>query len=238
MTEARPIGELLQGWTPPPRPGNQTLEGRYAKLEPLAPEAHAALLFRAYEGHDAVWDYMPYGPFHSAASYHRWVKSVAGQPDPFFFAIYDKDAGTWGGVASYLRVTPEVGSIELGHINLSPQLQGTRAATECFALMMQWAFEAGYRRFEWKCDALNKPSRRAAQRLGLSFEGVFRQHVVVKNRNRDTAWFAATDKDWPALGSAFDVWLSPTNFDASGRQIERLGDLTRLALVSTDPALG
>lgn len=238
MNEPGALGELLQGWAPPPRPDGAALEGRYARLVPLTAEAHAALLFRAYEGHDAVWDYLPYGPFHSAASYHRWVKGVAGQADPFFYAIHDKDSGRWGGVASFLRISPEAGSIELGHINLAPQLQGTRAATESFALMMQWAFAAGYRRFEWKCDALNLPSRRAAQRLGLSFEGVFRQHVVVKNRNRDTAWFAAIDKDWPALRAAFDVWLSPANFDADGQQIERLGDLTRLARFSSDPALG
>lgn len=237
MSDARALGAIIPNWTPPPAPQGATLEGRYARLEPLSAEAHAALLFRSYEGSDEVWDYLPYGPFHSAAAYHRWVKGVAGQADPFFYAIQDLSTGAWGGVASYLRISPEMGSIEIGHINLSPAIQGTRAATETFVLMMKWAFEAGYRRFEWKCDALNLPSRRAAQRLGLSFEGVFRQHLVVKGRNRDTAWFAATDQDWPALSSAFDVWLSPANFDADGRQIERLGDLTQLALVSSDPAL-
>lgn len=237
MSEPRPLGELLNNWTPPPAPSGEVLEGRYARLEPLSATSHAALLFRAYEDHDAVWDYLPYGPFHSAAAYHRWVRSVAGQPDPFFYAVYDKDARAWGGVASLMRIKPEIGTIETGHINLAPQLQATRASSEAFILLMKWAFEAGYRRFEWKCDALNLPSRRAAQRLGLSFEGVFRQHVVVKGRNRDTAWFAAIDKDWPALSSAYDVWLSPANFNADGRQIERLGDLTQLALVSDDPAL-
>lgn len=237
MTDPRPLGEKLDSWTPPPAPSGEMLEGRYARLEPLSAEAHAALLFGAYEGHDQVWDYLPYGPFHSAAAYHRWVRSVAGQPDPLFYAVYDKDAGAWGGVATLMRINPEAGSIETGHINLAPQLQGTRASTETFILLMKWAFEAGYRRFEWKCDALNKPSRRAAQRLGLSYEGVFRQHVVVKGRNRDTAWFAAIDKDWPALSTAYDVWLSPANFDADGRQIEWLGDLTQLARVSDDPEL-
>ncbi|WP_299351923.1 GNAT family protein [uncultured Shimia sp.] len=237
MADARPLGTVLENWTPPPVPSKDVIEGRYARLEPLNAEKHAALLFRAYEGQDAVWDYLPYGPFHSAAAYHRWVRSIAEQPDPFFYAIYDKDSGAWGGVATLMRIQPEVGSIETGHINLSPQLQGTRAATEAFVLLMKWAFEAGYRRFEWKCDALNKPSRRAAQRLGLSYEGVFRQHVVVKGRNRDTAWFAAIDKDWPALSTAYDVWLSPANFDSDGRQIERLGDMTQLARVSDDPSL-
>lgn len=237
MSDTRPLGEKLQNWTPPDPPSGDTLEGRYARLEKLTPEAHAALLFRAYVGHDSVWDYLPYGPFHSAAAYHRWVKGVADQSDPFFYAIFDQDTGAWGGVASYLRVSHDAGSIEIGHINLAPQIQGTRASTEAFVLMMKWAFEAGYRRFEWKCDALNLPSRRAAQRLGLSFEGVFCQHVVVKGRNRDTAWFAAIDKDWPSLSEAYDVWLSPANFGPDGRQVERLGDLTQLARVSSDPVL-
>lgn len=237
MAEDRPIGALVTGWTPPPVPTGEILEGHYARLEPLQAETHAALLFRAYEGQDAVWDYLPYGPFHSAAAYHRWVKGITGGADPFFYAIYDKDRRAWGGVASYLRITPESGSIEIGHINLSPQLQGTRAATEAMVLMMQWAFAKGYRRFEWKCDALNKPSRRAAQRLGMSYEGVFRQHTVVKGRNRDTAWFAAIDSDWPALAAAYDVWLAPANFDSAGRQVERLSDLTRLVRVSDDPIL-
>jgi len=235
MAEPRPIGEIVPNWTPPSAPTGDTLEGQYVRLEPLHAEAHAALLFRAYELHDAVWDYLPYGPFHSAAAYHRWVKSVSDHTDPFFYALYDKDTQSWGGVASYLRITPESGSIEIGHINLSPQLQGQRAATEAFYLMMKWAFEAGYRRFEWKCDALNMPSRRAAQRLGLSFEGVFRQATVVKGRNRDTAWFAAIDKEWPALSAAFDVWLSPSNFDPQGRQAENLSDLTRLVRANDDP---
>lgn len=237
MREARPLGDLLQDWTAPPPPSGVAMDGRYARLEPLNAEAHAALLFRGYEDHDAVWDYLGYGPFHSVAAYHRWIKSVAGQADPFFFAIFDKDAGVWGGVASFLSIKPDSGTIEIGHINLSPGLQGTRAATEAIFLMMKWAFEAGYRRFEWKCDALNRPSRRAAQRLGLNFEGVFRQHLVVKGRNRDTAWFAAIDKDWPSLSSAYDVWLSPDNFDENRQQVERLGDLTQLVRASGDPTL-
>lgn len=237
MAEDRSFGAPVTGWTPPPMPTGAPLEGRYARIEPLQAEAHAALLFRAYEGHDAVWDYLPYGPFHSAAAYHRWVKGITRGPDPVFYAVYDKDRGAWGGVMSYLRIKPEAGSIEIGHINLSPQLQGSRAATEAMILMMQWAFASGYRRFEWKCDALNLASRRAAQRLGLSYEGVFRQHSVVKGRNRDTAWFAAIDSEWPALSAAFEFWLGPTNFDSAGRQIERLSDLTRLVRASGDPAL-
>lgn len=233
----RPIGPRVDNWTPPPAPTGAVLEGRYARLEPMSAERHAALLYRAYVGHDAVWDYMPYGPFSSASQYHRWMRDMEGQADPFFYAIRDLETGDWGGVASFLRITPAAGSIEVGHINYAPALQRTRAATEAMALMMGWAFDAGYRRYEWKCDALNMPSRRAAQRLGLSFEGVFRQATVVKGRNRDTAWFAAIDKEWPALREAFRAWLDPANFDARGRQFESLADLTRLVRAGTDPTL-
>lgn len=213
------------------------MEGRFAALAALNAEDHAALLYRAYVGQDHVWTYLPYGPFHSAAQYHRWVRDHAGQADPLFYAIRNLESGGWEGVASYLRITPAAGSIEVGHINYSPALQRTRAGTEAMYLMMRWAFEAGYRRFEWKCDALNHGSRRAAQRLGLSFEGVFRQATVVKGRNRDTAWFAAIDSEWPALREAFEAWLSPSNFDADGNQHERLADLTALVRVSSDPTL-
>lgn len=233
-----PVGPIVEGWSPPPAPPSDlALDGTYAYAEPLSANAHAALLYRTYEGADRVWRYLPYGPFSSAALYHRWVRDVSGQADPFFLAIRNKTSGAFEGVASYLRVKPEAGSIEVGHINFSPALQQTPAATEALFLMMDWAFAAGYRRFEWKCDALNLPSRRAAQRLGLSYEGVFRQATVVKGRNRDTAWFAAIDQEWPALKEAFRVWLDPRNFTADGQQKERLSDLTRLVRVSEDPAL-
>lgn len=233
----RQLGQSLENWTPPPRPAGEVMEGRYAKLAPLSAEAHAALLYRAYAGHDAVWDYIPVGPFSSAAQYHRWVRDHEGQPDPFFFAIQNKDSGQWEGAASFLRIKPEAGSIEVGYISLSPALQRTRAATDAMYLMMKWAFEAGYRRYEWKCNALNAASRRAAQRLGFSFEGVFRQAAVIKGRNRDTAWFAVIDGEWPALKEAFEAWLAPTNFDGNGQQIEKLGDLTGLVRVADDPSL-
>jgi RimJ/RimL family protein N-acetyltransferase len=165
------------------------------------------------------------------------VRDHAGQPDPFFYAVRNAESGSWEGVASFLRVNPQAGSIEVGHINYAPALQRTRAGTEAMYLMMRWAFEAGYRRYEWKCNALNLGSRRAAQRLGFSYEGVFRQAAVIKGRNRDTAWFAAIDSEWPALREAFEAWLSPSNFDADGQQKERLGDLTRLVRVASDPAL-
>ncbi|MCB1365691.1 MAG: GNAT family N-acetyltransferase [Rhodobacteraceae bacterium] len=233
----RPLGARVGNWTPPPVPPAAAMEGRYARLEPMSADRHAALLYRAFAGHDAVWDYLPYGPFSSAAQYHRWMRDMEGQADPLFLAIQDLETGNWGGVASFLRIAPAAGSIEVGHINYAPALQRTRAATEAMALMMGWAFEAGYRRYEWKCDALNRPSRRAAQRLGLSYEGVFRQAAVVKGRNRDTAWFAAIDSEWPSLREAFGAWLAPSNFDARGGQIERLSDLTRLVRAADDPAL-
>lgn len=232
------LGDLLPDWQPPPAPPDDLcLSGRYVRIEPLRADVHAALLYQRYVGEDHVWDYLPYGPFASSAQYHRWVRETESARDPMFFAIYNADSQAFEGVASYLRITPEAGTIEVGHINLSPALQGTRAATEALFLMMQWAFEAGYRRFEWKCNALNLASRRAAQRLGFSFEGVFRQAAVIKGRNRDTAWFAAIDSEWPALREAFTMWLAPGNFDAQGRQIERLSDLTRLVRVSEDPLL-
>jgi len=237
MTFTKLFGAPVPDWSPPPRPDATPLIGRTARLEPLNADIHAALLYRAYQGQDAVWDYLPYGPFSSASQYHRWVRDVAGQPDPFFYAVRNVQSGAYDGALSLLRIDPQAGSIEVGHINFSPALQRTIAATEALYLTMEWAFRAGYRRFEWKCDALNIPSRRAAQRLGLSYEGVFRQATIYKGRNRDTAWFAAIDADWPALQEAYRVWLDPANFDAAGRQIERLSDLTQLVRVASDPAL-
>jgi RimJ/RimL family protein N-acetyltransferase len=212
------------------------MDGRYARLEPLTPD-HAADIHRANAASDAIWDYLPYGPFPDLPAYRDWIDAVAGQDDPLFFAIRDLETGRPAGVASYLRITPDAGTIEVGHINLAPELQRTRAATEAMALMMGHAFGLGYRRYEWKCNALNLGSRRAAQRLGLSYEGVFRQAAVVKGRNRDTAWFAATDADWPRLSAAFRTWLDPANFDADGQQREALSHLTAPALVARDPAL-
>jgi RimJ/RimL family protein N-acetyltransferase len=210
------------------------LEGRYLRLEPLTP-AHAAALDAANRASDAIWDYLPYGPFADAAAYRAWVEAAAGKPDPLFFALTDKAVGTPAGVASLMRIAPEQGSIEVGHICLSPSLQRTRAASEMIFLFAGWVFDAGYRRFEWKCDAGNRPSRRAAQRFGFSFEGVFRQHMIVKGRNRDTAWFAMTDGDWDCLRPAWEAWLDPANFDADGRQRQALGALTAPCRAASDP---
>lgn len=230
------VGEIVTGWTPAQHPGAPVLEGRFARLERLE-IAHVEGLFQANQGHDSLWTYLPYGPFATVDAYRAWVASQLDLADPFFYAIRDRATGLLGGVAAYLRIFPEIGSIEVGHINLSPQLQRGRAATEAMMLMMAWAFAQGYRRYEWKCDALNLPSRRAAQRLGFSFEGIFRQASIVRGRNRDTAWFAVTDKDWPALQAAHAAWIAPENFDDQGRQHRRLSDLTAGVLVSSDPDL-
>ena len=228
----------LSKYVPPARPEFQHRQGRYARLERLRAHLHADELFRAYDGAEDLWQFLPYGPFISAAAYHRFLRGFEAGEDPVFYAIRDMARGQVMGVVSYLRIAPEKGSIELGHICLGPALQKSPAATEAFFMMMSWAFEAGYRRFEWKCDARNLPSRRSAQRLGLSYEGVFRQDNIVKGKNRDTAWFAAIDAEYPALKEAFIAWLLPQNFDATGRQIERLSDLTGLVRVARDPALG
>lgn len=238
MEDQARLGRPVTGWQAPSRPDHAAMEGRFVRLEPLQADLHAADLFRAFSGHDALWDYMPYGPFVSAGAYHRWAKEREDGADPRFFVLRDRATGHCGGIASYLRIDPAVGSIEVGHICIAPELQRSPAATEAMWLMMDWAFRAGYRRYEWKCNALNLASRRAAQRLGLSYEGTFRQHTIVKGRNRDTAWFAAIDSEYPALAEAFGAWLAPANFDAEGRQRESLSDLTRLVRPGADPALG
>ena len=213
MTEtSRPVGPIVENWQVPPVPSGLTLEGRYARLEPLSADAHAALLFKAFDGHDWVWDYMPSGPFASSAQFHRWMREATAGEDIVFHAIYDRERQAYGGFASYLRIKPAAGSIEVGFIAMSPQLQRTRAATEAMFLMMRWAFEAGYRRYEWKCDALNRPSRRAAQRLGFSYEGIFRQATIVKGRNRDTAWFGIIDSEWRSLGRGVSALAGTVEF--------------------------
>jgi RimJ/RimL family protein N-acetyltransferase len=184
---------------------------------------HAA---NALDVEGRLWTYLPYGPFATPDSYRAWVEEACRQSDPLFFAIIDRAAGSAVGVASYLRINPSAGSMEVGHISYSPLLQRTAAATEAMFLMMERAFTLGYRRYEWKCDALNAPSCAAARRLGFSFEGIFRQASVVKGRNRDTAWFAVIDRDWPVLKAAFERWLHPANFDEQGNQRQRLSALT------------
>lgn len=224
----QPVGPLVSHWTTSELPSRDTMEGVFCRLEALDPDRHGRELYEAnsLDVDGRSWTYLPYGPFEGFDEYLGWLIESAAKTDPLFFAIIDNSSGKAVGVASYLRIDPRQGSIEVGHLNFSPLLQQTPAATEAMFLMMDRAFGLGYRRYEWKCNALNEPSRRAALRLGLSFEGVFRQATVVKGRNRDTAWYAAIDQDWPALKSAFQQWLSPTNFDETGRQRVSLSSLT------------
>ncbi len=219
----QPIGAPLTIALPRPRPPRTPMQGRWCAVVPLDPDAHAAALYAAYaaDREGRIWTYLPTGPFADLAAYRAWMDQTCLTDDPLFHTILVD--GQPLGVASLMRIDPAHGVIEVGHINFSPALSQTRAATEAMFLMMSRAFdELGYRRYEWKCDALNAPSRRAALRLGFTYEGTFRQATTYKGRNRDTAWFAITDGDWPRLKAGFQAWLDPANFDASGQQHSRL----------------
>ncbi len=224
----QPISFSVPDWKPPNTPAREPVEGQYCRLEPLDPDRHAAVLYTAntldIEGR--IWTYMPYGPFETLEIYIDWMNRTCCGSDPSFFTIIDKTTGEAVGVASYLNIKPGNGTIEVGHLIYSPQLQRTTAATEVMYLMMQKVFDLGYRRYEWKCNALNANSRSAAQRLGFSFEGIFRQATISKGRNRDTAWYSIIDREWPVLRDAFKRWLNPSNFDKDGRQRTRLSELT------------
>jgi len=224
----QPIGAEVPGWTPRPRPPRIVMHGRYCRVEPLDPARHAAELHEAnsLDREGRMWTYLFSGPFASFDDYRAWLEAKQGSEDPLFFAFVDAASGRAVGLGSYLRIDPSNGTVEVGHLQFSPRLQRTAAATEAMYLMMKTAFDLGYRRYEWKCDALNAGSRRAAERLGFRFEGVFRQAIVYKGRSRDTAWYSVTDdKEWPVLEAAFRAWLDPGNFDAGGRQRRSLVDL-------------
>jgi RimJ/RimL family protein N-acetyltransferase len=213
-------------WTPARRPDRAPIDGNLVRLEPLDPERHGDDLFGASRGAEATWDYLPYGPFAGREEFIAWLRERARLDDPLAFTIIDREAGAARGIETLMSIEPEHGSIEIGHIWLSPSLQRTRQATEAIYLLSRYAFdELGNRRYEWKCDAANAPSRRAAERFGFTFEGVFRQHRVVKGRNRDTAWYSITDGEWPSRRAAFEAWLSPDNFDAAGRQRRSLAEI-------------
>lgn len=218
------IGTPLPHWQPCSLPAKQIIEGTYCRLEPLNPERHGAQLWQAFNAdtEDRIWTYLPYGPFNNLAELHQWLSSVSVNEDPLFFAIIDTLSDKALGIASYLRMQPAAGVIEVGHINFSPALQKTTAATEAMYLMMQQVFALGYRRYEWKCDDLNLGSKQAAQRLGFNFDGLFKQATVYKERNRDTAWFSLLDADWPAMDLAYQRWLSPDNFTPDGSQLRAL----------------
>lgn len=218
--QGEPVGLPLGGWRPPPPPGPVALEGRFARVEPLMP-GHAPELFDAFEADPSgrLWTYMAHGPFADRASFEAWVGHVAGRDDPLFFHLSSAAGGRPLGVAALLRSAPAHGVTELGSITLCPAARRTREATEALFLLMAHVFETlAYRRLEWKCDALNAASRRAALRLGFRFEGVFLNATVYKGRNRDTAWYAITDAEWPSRAAAIRNWLDPSNFDVDGRQ--------------------
>ena len=216
----QPIGAPLAGTFPRPLPPHTPLRGRYCSLVPVDAASHAAGLHQAYSTapDDRGWTYLPHGPFATLAAYADWLKTAEASRDPLFFTVLDPEERPLG-TASYLRITPEAGVIEVGFINFSHLMQGTRASTEAMFLMMAHVFDdLGYRRYEWKCDDLNAPSRRAALRLGFTYEGTFRQATHYKGRNRDTAWYAILDSEWPAAKAEYRRWLDPANFDADGQQ--------------------
>ena len=222
--------------SPAPRPQRRTHEGRYARVEPLDPAAHADALFAASHGDPErarIWDYLPYGPFASREAFDAHLEAQAASDDPLFFAIRPRESDQVEGVASLMSIEPDHRSIEIGHIWLGPDLQRTPAATEALFLLIAHALDdLGYRRMEWKCNAANAGSRAAACRLGFIHEGVFYQHRIFKGMNRDTAWFSILDHEWPALRANFERWLDPANFDEEGKQRRSLGDLNRALTAS------
>ncbi len=218
---------------PPPAvfAGRMPMHGRTVSLEPLDPRLHCDELFERGHAHEAalaIWEYLPYGPFADLTAMRDWMRSCAAQADPVFFAIRDRVGGGLGGMCSFLNIHPMAGSVEIGHIWFLPEMQGTLQTTEALFLMMRQVMdELGYRRLEWKCNAMNEDSRRAARRLGFRYEGTFYNHLIVKGCNRDTAWYSILDNEWPALRANFERWLRPDNFDDQGRQRQSLGRRNR-----------
>jgi len=221
----QPIGEDVPDWEARQSPSRNSMQGRLCKLVALDTSSQASSLFGAFNADKSggLWTYMPVGPFNTANEFYAWMEMACLSTDPLFYAIIDMGTGKAVGIASYLRIVPEHGVIEVGNIAFSPLLQKTPVATEAMFLMMQRVFnELGYRRYEWKCDALNSPSRQAAERFGFTYDGLFEQAIVYKGRNRDTAWYSILDRDWPLIEKAFEAWLAPDNFDADGLQKSRL----------------
>jgi RimJ/RimL family protein N-acetyltransferase len=232
-----PRGPIVPNWQAPAYPDHRVLSGWGCRLEPLSSDRHAADLFKAFRAdtEHSTWHYLSIGPFEDEASLREWIDSKADSRDPLFYAIIDEASGRALGFASYLRIDPTAGTIEVGWLTYSPAMKQTRLATAAMALLMAHAFALGYRRYEWKCNALNAPSRRAAARLGFSYEGTFRQARVDRGRSRDTAWFSIIDGEWPAIQQAFQTWLAADNFDADGRQRQSLSQLTAPHIVARFP---
>jgi RimJ/RimL family protein N-acetyltransferase len=218
MTPHQPVGPEVDT-TASPRPGPAVLEGRHALIEKLDPAAHGDALWQAVRDDDSLWTYMGYGPFADRNAFDAWMEARAAATDPYAYAVIDRARGEATGTVTLMEIRPAARVIEMGNIVYSPLLQRTIAATEVQYLLAAYVFERlGYRRYEWKCNALNAPSRHAALRLGFTFEGVFRQHMIVKGRNRDTAWYSMLDTEWPKRKETFERWLDPSNFDAEGKQ--------------------
>ena len=219
---ARPVGPIVDPLPSGTTPDRRILNGRWMRLEPLSVAHHGEKLWSAIDGKDPqgdLWTWMAYGPFADEATFLAWLKDREAARDPWFYAFVKRDTGEALGMGAFMRLDAANGAIEIGNIWMAPALQRTRESTEAIYLMMRHAFEdLGVRRLEWKCDALNAPSRKAAERFGFAFEGIFRQHFIIKGRNRDTAWFAMIDKDWPKVRAGFEAWLSEGNFDTEGRQ--------------------
>ena len=229
----QPIGSPMPDWQGAAVPEPVTLSGHYTRLESLSPSRHGDDLFTAFSAdqENRLWTYMFMGPFDSKESFFEWLNPLEQSRDPLFFAIIDPATDRAVGIASYMRIVPQMGVIEIGNFLFSSKLQKTPAATEAIHLMLKHAFEVlGYRRCEWKCDSLNHPSRRAAERLGFSYDGLFRQAIVYNGRNRDTTWYAIIDSEWPQISSAHQAWLSADNFDENGMQKKRLAELLQLGM--------
>ncbi|WP_170784689.1 GNAT family N-acetyltransferase [Ruegeria lacuscaerulensis] len=220
----QPIGALVSGEFPRPMPPRTDMQGRFCSVVPLDAKQHTSGLYRAFAQDEdgRNWTYLPEEPITSEPAFSDWMEQAERSADPMFHTILDA-TGTPVGHATYLRINPDAGVIEVGYIHFSPLMQRTPVATEAMYLMMRRVFdELGYRRYEWKCDALNAPSRSAAERLGFTFEGIFRQATHYKGRNRDTAWYSILDSEWPRIRSAFEAWLTPENFDQTGQQRQSL----------------
>ena len=219
-------GPIVDQKPPGSKPDMRPLHGLWLMLEPISAETHARDLYDSFTGHDPhghVWTYLGYGPWESFEQFEAWAREREAARDPWFYAFIRRDTGKACGMGAFMRCDAPNGVIEIGHIWMSPSLQKTREATEAIFLMIRHCFDdLGVRRLEWKCDALNAPSRKAAERFGFTFEGIFRQHMIVKDRNRDTAWYAMLDKDWHRVRAGFEAWLKPGNFDAKGRQKTKL----------------
>ena len=235
----RKLGEMLTNQYIPPLPDNLELKGLHVSLTSTSSNYHMEKLYEEYSKdlNASIWDYMKDGPFSNKQIFKEWLESIESKKDPYYLTIFRIEDDTPCGLASYMRIKPQDRCIEVGNISYSPSLQNSIHATEAMYLMMDWAFSNGYRRYEWKCNSLNKKSRKAAQRLGFNFEGIFLQHMIVKGRNRDTAWFSIIDKNWFDLKKCFETYLNAKNFDMNGNQKDSLSRLTKKLITKVDPSL-